>query len=319
MEQDSDSASKRHPMQVVTRRTGLGADLLRAWEKRYRAVQPGRSEGGHRLYSDEDIRRLTLLRRAAGGGHGIGRIAHMNESELEELIAVDREAVGPPPAGAVSPLGGDPALDRLLQACLDSVERLDVAGLEGTLSRAALAVGSFSLVRHLLVPLMTTIGDRWESGRLRIVHEHMATSSVRSLLGHLARSQRLGEDAPRMVTATPAGQRHEMGALMVAAAAIPGGWNVAYLGADLPAAEIAAGADQAGARLVALSIVHPASDPALGSELVRLRELLSPGVRIVAGGSAAPSYDGTLRRIGASRLDGLDALGPALALDSEAR
>ena len=56
------SESKRHPMQVVTRRTGLTADLLRTWERRYGAIHPGRTQGGHRLYSDSDIERLLAVR-----------------------------------------------------------------------------------------------------------------------------------------------------------------------------------------------------------------------------------------------------------------
>jgi MerR family transcriptional regulator, light-induced transcriptional regulator len=50
-----------HPIQVVTRRTGVSADVLRVWEKRYAVVTPIRSASGRRLYSDADIERLRLL------------------------------------------------------------------------------------------------------------------------------------------------------------------------------------------------------------------------------------------------------------------
>ena len=72
-----------------------------------------------------------------------------------------------------------------------------------------------------------------------------------------------------------------------------------YLGPDLPAAEIARAAEQAGAAVVALSVVHPADDSALGRELRRLRELLPARVGIVVGGAAAPSYERALKRIDA--------------------
>ena len=64
-------------MRVVTRRTGLSADLLRAWERRDVVVRPSRSENGHRLYSDLDIERLRLLYRAAAAGRAIGQIAEL--------------------------------------------------------------------------------------------------------------------------------------------------------------------------------------------------------------------------------------------------
>ena len=54
----------KHPIRVVSERTGLSPDVLRAWEKRYRAVEPPRRDGGsQRLYSDADVERLRLLRR----------------------------------------------------------------------------------------------------------------------------------------------------------------------------------------------------------------------------------------------------------------
>jgi hypothetical protein len=45
----------RHPIQVVVSRTGLAADRIRQWERRYRVVSPNRTEGGHRLYSDQQV------------------------------------------------------------------------------------------------------------------------------------------------------------------------------------------------------------------------------------------------------------------------
>jgi DNA-binding transcriptional MerR regulator len=85
----SDTGVKRHPIQVVVRRTGLTADVLRAWEKRYGVIEPGRSEGGRRLYSDRDIERLRLLRRATGAGRRISQIAGLATEELAALVKED--------------------------------------------------------------------------------------------------------------------------------------------------------------------------------------------------------------------------------------
>ena len=71
MDTDGAHLEKRHPIQVVARRTGLTPDVLRVWEKRYEVVQPGRSGGGHRLYSDRDVERLGLLHRATSAGRRI--------------------------------------------------------------------------------------------------------------------------------------------------------------------------------------------------------------------------------------------------------
>src|SRR5919107_4915681 len=75
----------RHPMRVVTRRTGLSADVLRVWEKRYGVVTPSRSDTGRRLYSDTDIERLRLLHRATLAGRSIGQVAGLSTPALLEL------------------------------------------------------------------------------------------------------------------------------------------------------------------------------------------------------------------------------------------
>jgi methylmalonyl-CoA mutase cobalamin-binding domain/chain len=106
--------------------------------------------------------------------------------------------------------------------------------------------------------------------------------------------------APGLVVATPAGQLHELGAVMVAAAAANLGWRVTYLGTSLPAAEIAGAALQNRARAVALSLVYPEDDPQLPQELEALRRFLPADMQIVTGGRAAPSYGEVLHHIGAA-------------------
>src|SRR5687768_12427129 len=83
----------RHPIGVVADRTGLSPDVLRVWERRYGVVEPQRSAGGQRLYSDADVERLVLLHRATRGGHGISHVASLSRAKLEDLVG-EIEAAG---------------------------------------------------------------------------------------------------------------------------------------------------------------------------------------------------------------------------------
>jgi methylmalonyl-CoA mutase cobalamin-binding subunit len=105
------------------------------------------------------------------------------------------------------------------------------------------------------------------------------------------------------VVATPSGQLHELGAVIVASAARNLGWRVIYLGPSLPSAEIAGAALQNRARAVALSIVYPRDDPSLARELDSLKRYLDPEVKILVGGRAAGGYESTLRQMGAQHAD----------------
>ena len=69
-----------YSIKVVARRTGLSPHVIRAWERRYGAVEPERSATGRRLYSDTEIERLQALERATRAGHSIGQIAQLSTS-----------------------------------------------------------------------------------------------------------------------------------------------------------------------------------------------------------------------------------------------
>jgi DNA-binding transcriptional MerR regulator/methylmalonyl-CoA mutase cobalamin-binding subunit len=290
----------RHPIRVVARRTGLKPDLIRAWERRYGAVAPGRSATHRRFYSEAEVERLSLLSQAVRAGHTISQVAQLPNEELEELVAHDTVARAPVTSGPIC------RTDALLAGCLAAVQRLDARDLEAQIQRASVELSVPDLLDNLLAPLMERIGEQWKQGSLRPFHEHMASAVVRSFLGAV-----LGEVsclAPVFLAATPARQRHELGALLATAAAAAEGWQVLYLGPDLPPEEIAAAALHQDARVVALSLVYPPDDALLREELRRLRRLLGSGIEVIAGGRAAAAYADVLREIGALRLDDLRAL-----------
>lgn len=295
------STESRHPIQVVARRTGLSPDLLRAWERRYRVVSPGRSAGSHRLYSDADIERLNLIRQAIAGGRRVHQVARLSPPELRALLEEDRNARGPAP---IPFLAGRPGADVSastddLAPFLAAVRSLDQARLEALLADAGLRLTVPLLVEQILRPLLDEIGHEWSSGTLRIAHEHMATAAIRGFLGGLRGAQPAPLNAPELIVATPSGTLHELGALTVALIAEAEGWLVSYLGPNVPADDLGAAVRQRAPRAVALSITYPPDDAQIARELVRLRRLLPANVSIVVGGGAAAAYQRTLREIGA--------------------
>jgi DNA-binding transcriptional MerR regulator/methylmalonyl-CoA mutase cobalamin-binding subunit len=302
---DDTAASKRHPIQVVARRTGLSPDLIRAWERRYQAVTPQRSHTARRLYSDEDVVRLHWLRQAIENGRRIGDVAHLSLAELQALVQPDQVITELPPV-----LAGQPpsTTSSYVSACLTAVQQLDPAALETALFQAARSLSIPLLLGDVIGALMQEIGERWRTGALRPCHEHMATAQIYVFLGNLLLQSVTMETGPLLVVATPAGQRHELGALMVAITAAQAGWSPLYLGADIPSDEIAFAATERAAAAVALSLSYPADDPRLGDGLRRLRHQLPDGVVLLAGGAAAAGYQPVLADIGALRPPDLAAL-----------
>jgi DNA-binding transcriptional MerR regulator/methylmalonyl-CoA mutase cobalamin-binding subunit len=301
-------AEAHQAIKVVARRTGLSAHVIRIWEKRYGAVEPERTGTNRRLYSDEQIERLSLLRDITQNGHSIGHVAKLPMEKLRELSQESRGTNGHASRAGTAP----PNAPTFLDECVAAVKSLDARVLNESLKRAATELGAQGLLQRVIAPLAQTLGELWRDGTITAAHEHFATAVIRIFLGHAARPFAGTDSAPVIVVATPTGQIHELGALLVGAAAANLGWHVTYLGASLPAAEIAGAARQNRARAVALSLVYPEDDPRLEAELTRLRELLPAEVVLLVGGRAMPAYLGLLGKIGARQLTDLPQLGAAL-------
>lgn len=285
-------------MRRVADQTGLSPHVLRVWERRYGAVRPERSESNRRLYSQEEIDRLKLLARLTAEGHGIGLVATLPRSELEELAG---GPVVPPQAP-----GGEAA--GLLEEAWSQVRQLDPRALRDTLERASVSLGVPGLNHGLIVPLIARIGTAWEQGELSVAEEHAASSVIKEVLFLTSRPFAASASGPNLVVATPDGQLHELGAALVASTARSQGWEVTYLGASLPASEIARAAMRHESRAVALSVVYPGDDPQLPGELETLRRCLPGEAAILVGGRAAGDYIAALRRVGATLVPDLPAL-----------
>jgi DNA-binding transcriptional MerR regulator/methylmalonyl-CoA mutase cobalamin-binding subunit len=287
-------------MKVVARRTGLSPHVIRMWEKRYGAVAPARTETRRRLYTEADITRLGLLRQATLLGHSISRIATLSTEQLRALI--EEEVATAPPVPPKPPAHPDTLLAQsTLDACLDAVQRLDAVALETTLMRARVMLSHTAFLETLIIPLMQAIGDLWYQGVLRIMHEHLTSAVVRTLLGGLLLAPGLADTAPHFVATTPAGQLHELGALCVASMASVDGWRVTYLGPNLPAEDIAAAVQQDQARAIGLSIIYPPDDPHLPQELARLHRYLAADVTVFVGGLGSAGYQKILESLGVVR------------------
>lgn len=303
----------RHSIKVVARRTGLSPHLIRAWEKRYSTTQPERNDGNRRLYTTEDIDRLALLKRATDAGHSIGDVAKLRTDQLVMLMAQDSNVPGVQTRKEAAVSSATMDVDLHVADAFAAVEAMDSGRLEAVLDRASVDFGQVRLLNEVIVPLVQRIGEAWRMGTLKVAHEHIASACIRTYLGQVARPISVHPGAPVLVSTTPAGQLHELGAILVAASATARGWRVVYAGASLPSEEIVSVVRAHSARAVALSIVHPEGDALLPAEVRRLRRLLPTATKIVAGGRASGAYREVLEEVGAIQV--VNLLGLAEVLD----
>jgi DNA-binding transcriptional MerR regulator len=248
---------------ALARRTGIAADTLRKWEQRYRILQPSRTSGGQRRYTERDVARVEWLRERLDEGYRIGEAASLLGTLEVEPARSAREQ---------------------LRGILDSLGHGDTAEVGVRLDQALAVLGVDTTLEEVMRPLLSAVGERWEGGELTVADEHLVSEAVRSRLGYLLGDQGGGVHGVAVLACAP-GERHELGLMMAAIALRRDGWKVVYLGADTPLADAAALARRLSARVLGLSLAAPE----LGDPLERaLRETPLPdGVSLVLGGSGS--------------------------------
>lgn len=281
-------ASTLFPIRYVADQTGLSQHVIRVWERRYGVVEPERSGTNRRLYTEADLKRLQLLKKAVEKGQSISLVARMDSDELLRLI--NRTGSGGRTPDTIPPATQRPLeTSDFVELSMASIVNLDPSGLEAALSEAAVHLTRPELIKDLIVPICKNMGDLWRSGDLKIVHEHLATPVIRAFLWGMLRSTEPADLSPKIVIATPLGQPHELGALTVAIIACESGWRPLYFGPSLPSEEIAAAVTYSGAKAVGLSLTSLSDHHRLKTELVKLRDYLSRDVTIFIGGQIAPN------------------------------
>ncbi|MDB5118714.1 MAG: cobalamin B12-binding domain protein [Mucilaginibacter sp.] len=250
---------------ALAHRTGVAPDTLRKWEQRYSILQPSRTTGGQRRYSERDVARVEWLRERLSEGYRIGEAATLLGS-----------------SSSTSETAHSPA--ELVRGILHALEHGD-AGDIGLYLDQAFALNSVeATLAKVLGPLLETVGDRWQAGELNIADEHLVSESVRSRLGHLLSDTGGGVRGVAVLACAP-GERHELGLMMAAIALRRDGWDAVYLGSDTPAGAAVTLAERLSARVLGVSVSAAESGAALEEAL---RDVPRPeGLELVVGGGGA--------------------------------
>jgi DNA-binding transcriptional MerR regulator len=263
-------------MKAVSQRTGIPAPTLRAWERRHKALAPGRSSGNYRLYSERDIAILLWLDEKTKSGLSISRAVAL----LELMLSGSDGPASPAPAPERAQ-----NLARLSAAFGDKLVALDEAAAGAVLAEGFALYSLEDVCESVLAPALARIGEAWHAGAISIATEHFATSYVLGRLLGLLNSQPVGA-GPLIMAGCAPGERHEIGVLMLALMLRRAGCNTRYLGGDVPLADWARAIREFQPRVVAISAMTAhAAETLLGLEplLADLSPVRLP--RLVLGGA----------------------------------
>lgn len=227
----------------VSRRTGVSVPTLRAWERRYRLLVPARTDGGHRLYSEDDVARVRAMRRLLDDGWSASAAAR---EVLREPAPVTHLRPVPTSGDAAADL-----VDRLEQA----VDDFDTPAADAVMDDVFARLDVPRALDEVILPLLRRIGDGWQDDPRVIAREHFATNTVRPRLQRLLRAP-MHTSGRSCLAAAPENEDHDIGLLAGSAVIADAGWRVHYLGARMPTAAIERSVASLGPDVVLIGAMH---------------------------------------------------------------
>jgi MerR family transcriptional regulator, light-induced transcriptional regulator len=267
---------------ALSRRVGVSPELLRAWEQRYGLLQPLRSRGGFRLYSQADEERVRSMRRHLDAGVSAAEAARLALAETT-------------PDQAEGPESAD--LERLSLELRGTLDRLDDPNAQACFDRLLATFTLETVLRDVLLPYLHELGERWDQGEATVAQEHFASNVLRGRLLGLARDWGRGS-GPRAMLACAPGELHDLPLIIFGLVLARRGWVITYLGPDTPIATIEEHLADVEPRLV---VIAAATTRRLRAAQPRLIELARHVSLALAGAGATAAI---ARATGAVVLEG---------------
>ena len=261
---------------AIAQEIGLTKDTLRVWERRYGFPQPMRSPGGERLYPQEQVTKLRLVKRLLDAGHRPSKVLAQPIDVLQQLA----ESSG---VGQDAP---DAELDHLIALLRASAYE----EFRFVLLKRATRDGLERFVLDVAAPLAARVGNAWSAGTLQVYHEHLFSEAIqntmRTLIRPLSDAVRGRGGRPRVLLTTLSGEGHGLGILMAEAMFTISECECIQLGLQTPLHDIVDAVAAHNVDIVGLSFTAVLPAQAIANGLTDLRNLLPPHVRIWVGGSS---------------------------------
>lgn len=256
---------------VVERETGIGKDTLRVWERRYGFPLPQRDQAEDRLYPEDQVDQLRLIKRLLDSGMRPAKVVGLGLRELNTLLHE-------------SP-GREPEYSPELLELARMIKSHQVAELRLAMNKAILQVGLTEFLSKTIVPLNKLVGDAWLRGEIRVFEEHLYSEQLTSVLNTAIASIRDSNGTPRILLTTLPGEEHALGLLMAKATLCLCGASCVMLGVQTPINEIVEAARAHKSDIVTLSFSSAMPVAQVKSGIEQLRNALPKNVGLWVGGA----------------------------------
>lgn len=210
----------KYNIKAISNMVGIQPGTLRAWERRYQILNPVRNDSGHRLYTEEDLRKLKWLTEKVSGGFTISQAVSLLETESSTVGTFEEEGEVDSP---------QKIRDELLTMLLSFEE-----GKAQDLINHAFSLYSVEkVVIDILGSLLVTVGDMWEKGQITSAHEHYTTQVLKTRISMIFYSLPSNGLLPKAIAVCGPNETHEVGLLIFTLFLRRKGFEVIYLGSSI--------------------------------------------------------------------------------------
>jgi methanogenic corrinoid protein MtbC1 len=304
MDEPANGSASGYSIRVVARMTGIPADTLRMWERRYGFPKPQRTSTGIRAYLSDDLERLQLIVRALAAGHRPGQVVPMSRAQLERVVSETADAAPPSASLERAPVTG-PAT---VMAVVESLTRSDVLGVHRAIRKAAATLGARAFLTEFAHPLVVTIGRMWHDGEIDVRHEHLATDALITQMRVLLSTYEDLRGSPSFLLASLPDEEHTIGTLMTGLFLSLEGSRVHLLGTAAPPREIVRAAHDLDVDVVGISLIRAAEPKEIDPHVQWILDELPRRVELWLGGAGMPCV--TIDHPGLRRFSSWDAMVP---------
>jgi len=264
------SNEPKYTIKVVGERSGVRPVTLRAWERRYDFLDPDRLDNNYRLYSERDIEVVRWVTNRLDDGLSISNAVREYKDLRKNGIWPDALPSVLPPEAKKKPTHPP---DYYAKKLFTALTTRDEAGARNIIDSIQSMFDIRVMFFEIFTPCLYEIGEAWYRGDIRIATEHYASNFIRGILLNLLQAFPIYSKAPTILVGCGPEEFHELASLMLSVLLRREGYQVEFLGQDLPLEDLVFYADDTSTDMVILSISSELSARPLHKMQAMLDEL----------------------------------------------
>ncbi|HET6556664.1 MAG TPA: MerR family transcriptional regulator [Prolixibacteraceae bacterium] len=249
--------------------SGIKAHTIRIWEKRYRLLDPERSNTNIRSYSNEDVRRILNVAMLVKNGYKISNVASFDNAKLQSEVLRQNKNLQDP----------EKNIDHLLMHTLN----MDLKGFELLVKNIISENGFSKTIQNIIFPFFERIGILWQAGSIYVTHEHFVSNLIRNhLIVEISKFD--NHDSERTILFfLREDEMHELGLLYFNFLAAANGFRCIYLGQNVPSEDLVNLLKENEYNFICTSFIHAIEKESLEQYLAKLAKVFNKNKILIAG------------------------------------